>query len=404
MSQNPLDSGAQPSKMPGLKPVLAAALSSLEVQLDQELARYRRTRLAYRTPSQPRISISSSSQPQQVTTITTTEIKKAQPPLAESEKEIFQNEIFQPEFPTTTPPPPVVNTQEDVPAPLKVNSSEELHAVQKPSTPTADKKTTTDTPNSSSIVPAVIGQNKSENLVEAEKTSEEPEDYLESSEALLRSLAEEQPQPEKKPKKSSDRLLSPLGIGSMLLLLMGSLTLGYIAFNPKNLSQFNFSGLFKGNTNNTSDTDTQEENSNTNTQTVAQPELSPIPKEPNLAASEFPEVTKPNDVVGLTPKPKLTPVTTSKPDTTTTTSPKPSPTPQNLNDPKIKPSADGFYHIITENQGNNTFASVRQVVPNAYLSPDGKLIYLGALKTKEQLKNQLQLLESKGIKARVQQP
>jgi hypothetical protein len=56
MSQNQLvESGHQSSKTPGLKPALAAALSCLEVQLDQELARYRRTRTAFKTPSQPRI-------------------------------------------------------------------------------------------------------------------------------------------------------------------------------------------------------------------------------------------------------------------------------------------------------------------------------------------------------------
>jgi hypothetical protein len=70
MSQNPLvDSGEKSSKKTGLKPPLAAALASLEVQLDQELTRYRRTRTGYRTFSQPRVGISTSSKYQQLTAI-----------------------------------------------------------------------------------------------------------------------------------------------------------------------------------------------------------------------------------------------------------------------------------------------------------------------------------------------
>ncbi|MFM7370625.1 MAG: hypothetical protein ACKO2Z_23115, partial [Sphaerospermopsis kisseleviana] len=45
MSQNPtIDSGTSSAKTSGLQPALAAALGSLEVQLDQELTRYRRAR------------------------------------------------------------------------------------------------------------------------------------------------------------------------------------------------------------------------------------------------------------------------------------------------------------------------------------------------------------------------
>jgi len=47
MSQDLRHLGTQSSKTPGLKPQLAAALACLEVQLDQELARYRRTRTGY---------------------------------------------------------------------------------------------------------------------------------------------------------------------------------------------------------------------------------------------------------------------------------------------------------------------------------------------------------------------
>ncbi|TBR60696.1 hypothetical protein B4U84_07530 [Westiellopsis prolifica IICB1] len=407
MSQNPVvDSGAKSSKTPELKPVLAAALASLEVQLDQELARYRRTRFTYKTLSQTRMGNPISSKFQQIIATSTTEVT-TQSPVTNSTEEIS---LVQ--FSTTAPPTSQPDTQQQVqlPTPLKEESTQQQHTSAIPSPPT---------PNSASIVPALIKTDESENLVKPDNIPKQPDDYLESSEALLRSLTEEQ-SPTQKRKNSHDTLLSPLGIGSMLLLLMASLSLSYAVFNMKNLPNLSFGGLFKKNTpNNQPPTNNQP-----NTTAVAEPELTPIPKIPNLETGEFPEVKNPNDVVGLTPKPKPTPVkessqvaqnSTIAPETTTEaqptfspmagvipTTPKPTPSLQNIDDPGIKPSRDGFFHIIIDNQDDKTFATVRQVVPDAYLSKDKKLIYLGAFKTKQQVKKQMQFLESQGITAKVE--
>ncbi|BCX07914.1 MAG: hypothetical protein KatS3mg066_1773 [Fischerella sp.] len=86
----------------------------------------------------------------------------------------------------------------------------------------------------------------------------------------------------------------------------------------------------------------------------------------------------------------------------TPATPTPTPTLQNIDDPGIKPSRDGFFHIFTDNQDEKSLAKVRQVVPDAYLSKDKKAIYLGAFKTKEQVKKQMQFLQSKGITAKVE--
>ncbi len=407
MSQNPVvDSGAKSSKTPELKPVLAAALASLEVQLDQELARYRRTRFTYKTLSQTRMGNPISSKFQQIIATSTTEVT-TQSPVTNSTEEIS---LVQ--FSTTAPPTSQPDTQQQVqlPTPLKEESTQQQHTSTIPSPPT---------PNSASIVPALIKTDESENLVKPDNLPKQPDDYLESSEALLRSLTEEQ-SPTQKRKNSHDTLLSPLGIGSMLLLLMASLSLSYAVFNMKNLPNLSFGGLFKKNTpNNQPPTNNQP-----NTTAVAEPELTPIPKIPNLETGEFPEVKNPNDVVGLTPKPKPTPVkessqvaqnSTIAPETTTEaqptfspmagvipTTPKPTPSLQNIDDPGIKPSRNGFFHIIIDNQDDKTFATVRQVVPDAYLSKDKKLIYLGAFKTKQQVKKQMQFLESQGITAQVE--
>ncbi|MEH1846710.1 MAG: hypothetical protein V7L25_17355 [Nostoc sp.] len=449
MTQNPLnDSGTQSSKTPGLKPALAAALASLEVPLDQELARYRRTRTGLVSSNQSRVASYIGSQSQPLTAIPTT-------------SGTTQSSIT--EIKTNVPPASVPVNHQGTPAPATAKidvppaSSVAVNPETKPAPPTAkteelnnlnvtstsdSAKTQTQLPPpppnfSSSIVPAVVKDTKSENLLQPDNTPKHPDDYLESSEALLRSLTEEQPQT-KKPRNSSDSLLSPLGIGSMLLLLIASLTLGYVVFNPKSLSQWNLGKLFNGNSSPRAE-NTEEVRSNVQPQ--IQPPSSSIPKYPNLAAQEFPEVRDPNDVVGLKPKVQptlavvpqnpinpqaalpapntalkptnpiaLAPVPTLQPlpplnlppTSTSKTSPKPIATSPKPN-AEIKPGTDGFYHVVIDNK-DAAFASARQVVPDAYLSPNKELIYLGAFKTKEQVKQQMQLLQAKGIKARVQQP
>jgi len=67
----------------------------------------------------------------------------------------------------------------------------------------------------------------------------EPEgypDYLESSEHLLRSLTDDEAElrGEAAP-RMLDTLLTPLGVGSMVLLLLSSVTLGYVITNPNGL-------------------------------------------------------------------------------------------------------------------------------------------------------------------------
>ncbi|WP_017315004.1 superantigen-like protein SSL4 [Mastigocladopsis repens] len=456
MSQNPLvDSVAKYSKTTGLKPPLAAALASLEVQLDQELARYRRTRTGYRTFSQPRVGTSTSSKPQQLTDTSTTGGRSHSPiedTLASSSQKfglatakastpsvLGQEELLVTPETKINPPKSVVETPDQVSASVTVpDTLLQPQTSQRTFTPDSSKTQhpqpdqdsilsnsaevqTTPTP-STSIVPTGVkeqSQSKSENLTESEdNTGKQPNDYLESSEALLRSLAQEEPKTDKST-SSNDSLLSPLGIGSMLLLLLASLTLGYVVFNPKSLSQFSLDRLFKKDAPTTAENTAQDGN---NVKTVAQPNLTPIPKYPNLATDEFPEVRDPNDVVGLKPKPKPNPLTDQNPTNPITipnvqppvglnsAPPSTAKTPQKRSDtqqtpePQIKPSADGFYHVITDNQGERSFASARRVVADAYLSPDGKLIYLGALKTKEKAQKLLEQIQAEGIKARIEKP
>lgn len=413
MSQNPLiPLGSQFSKTPSLKPPLAAALASLEVQLDRELARYRRTRTGgYRASSQSSKERNSSSIGLQYLT-PVTEATPSDTALLNSDENsneipisdtnvtpvTYKNEI------TTTPPPP----PPPPPSPKVVVTPE-------PASETA----TSPLSSSASIVPVTTIKAETDQNVIDSTHQNQPDDYLESSEALLRSLTEEAPSSsQKRPKINNDSLLSPLGIGSILLFLMASVILGSVILNPKLLPQFNLDGLFKRN-GTVANTDTGSPSSDGNTKTVAQPQLTPIPRYPNLAKDEFPEVKTPNDVVGLTPKTKSTstpqnvvpqtaPQNVAPPVVPAISAPPtspvaitPSPTPTKISASELKPSSDGFYHVVIDNNSQNAFASARKVVPDAYLSPDGKLIYLGAIKNKDKVQELLNDVKQKGLNARV---
>jgi hypothetical protein len=106
------------------------------------------------------------------------------------------------------------------------------------------------------------------------------DDYLESSEELLRSLAAEEAQVrvEQGLMKS---LVTPLGIGTMLLLLLASSGLGYLLMNPTNL-QAVVAKVFRA----VPPPAPAGESANP---TTAEAGLSPL--DPNLAAQEFPDVT-----------------------------------------------------------------------------------------------------------------
>lgn len=102
------------------------------------------------------------------------------------------------------------------------------------------------------------------------------EDYLESSEALLQSLAEEEAQVRAETGFMKS-LITPVGVGSMLLLLLSSSLLGYVLMNPGSFGQLLSMNL--GNPPNTAPI------SSVASSTTDEAPLSPL--EPNLAAQEF---------------------------------------------------------------------------------------------------------------------
>ena len=69
-----------------------------------------------------------------------------------------------------------------------------------------------------------------------------PEDYMASSEALLESLAEDDSLADEENESHPwlDGIFTPVGVGSLLLLLLSSATLGYMVMNPSMLGNFSF--------------------------------------------------------------------------------------------------------------------------------------------------------------------
>jgi hypothetical protein len=422
MSQNTQNDFTPLSSIPGLKPVLAAALASLEVQLDQELTRYRRIRNTGKKHNSVNIQ---SFTGYNTKTNTSNQNQSESGTILQNTIQAREQRISLPSIPVAMPIVSVSNT---------INNNETVTTSEK-----VPQQEITDTEKLlSSIVPTKNATTEKEEIISTKDPIKQPDDYLESSEALLRSLNDE---PTQKPKfqSSSNSILSPMGIGSMFLLLLASLTLGYVVLNPKNLPKWNLNLS----NNNPSSSISSSENTQTKENAISStisPTSEPEIKYPNLASQEFTQVRDPNDVVGLKPKikptPQITPtLTTQPPIPAMGTLPKLSPVPNvpNITStpvsklspassitsspspvPKatislaslpedIKPGANGYYYIITDNESQDSLAAAKKVVADAYLSPNGKFIYLGALKTKDDIKRRLQELADQGIAGRVQE-
>ncbi len=421
-----------------IKPKLATALASLEVQLDRELARYRRTRLRERKPDRSQFWASNTNGLVQSQDIATTQSNQTLTPEVENipkEEANGQSKVSVNKVEATTPVPPhsQVNPQ---PSNLSRGDTKKLEidrddVKEKQSSEHVDSEQVDSEQSNSSQVKPKVGNIVAAEVPQNQKTQasptgdqtiiQSPEDYLESSEELLRSFSAEK-KSSKKSQAKTDIFLTPLGIASMLLLLVTCILVGWVAANPGELPKLSFGRLFKQKSDNDSDDSLIKGSS----RSLTQPQITPIPKQPNLATQEFPEVKNPDDVVNLKPKPKPTPTTlepelnpVNKPnvesnesqssinDASVTQVDTPQATEETQKtesdaaDADIKPSTDGFYHVVVDNQGEESVTKARQLIPDAYISDDGKLIHLGALKTKERAKKLVSELKSKGLNAKI---
>ncbi len=176
-----------------LKPPLKSALGSLNVRLDDELMRYRRQRAGHAAPEPKRLPLKKTAKrPLDLIAVNSTSAAEGQRP---------------------TPPPPPPNPF--------ITPSSAAAGADAAAVPVA-------APNESTLIP--------------HPQKAQPQDYLESSADLLRSLADGPlpPEPAAVPPTAQNNglfgLPMPLGIGVLMLLLLGSGGLGYLLINPAAVS------------------------------------------------------------------------------------------------------------------------------------------------------------------------
>lgn len=387
MSQN---TKAESAATPNLSPILEGALSCLDVQIEEELSRYRKAR-------------------------------SQQPDRGGAKPQITYP---QPQPPGMTALP--LEEQEKV-AEMPANASQGI-----------DNQITDFTQKSPSEVSG------SQEGGAAGSQTEAPQEYLASSEELLRNVATaEAEQPPVKKKGFADRLLTPMGVGSVLVLGTAMTLLGVTLLYPDLLTRW-----------------AGEENSD-EVETAIAPETpkpsptttpSPSPLNltgPNLATDEFEPVnpdslstveTNPDSASSPTlpePEPNSSPnssatatpsspgeasdLTTAllppnlsqtppSPAPTPSPSPSPSPSPESSpTDPVVEnaPAAPGrgdrFHYVIIDYAGDISLQQARAIVPESYVRnfPQGAQIQMGAFSVERDAQSLVSRLEQQGVKATV---
>lgn len=288
MSQNlTFESNSSPNS--SLNPVLQAALSSLDVQLEEELARYRRQKSGRPVMSSKGLGRHQARKSLDLIAVERVETQPQRPALGMSTAPLASFPLFTGQANSDA----AATGARQQPASLdqiKIAPDSPGMVVAAPN-PTADQSGTP--PQTQPLTPPE--QPTAGDLATMVTPQSPPEDYLESSEQLLRSLAQEETH--LPPRKSfAAKLLTPLGVGLILLLLLSGATAAVILSNPSLLDRF-FSPK----------TPTTPQSSTEPTPTVGNAgKDAPIVNGPNLAADEFVDLNL-NTLSHLKTTPKTTP-------------------------------------------------------------------------------------------------
>ncbi len=194
-----------------LHPVLQAALASLDIQIETELTRYRRRRLSGKTGY---FSDRSAATGRGVELMPTGGDRAPTAPVM--------------------PPMPGGDSADHPASPSPFHPTDALPplAAIAPSSPTVDSP-------SAAELRQLAQQYAADVVATADQQAAgnpAPDDYLESSEALLRTLSQEEAEVQAE-QGFLQSLLTPLGMGSMLLLLMSSALFGFVLMNPDSITQ-----------------------------------------------------------------------------------------------------------------------------------------------------------------------
>lgn len=386
------------------EPVLKAVLASLDIQIDEELARYRRHRLVQRrsqpTPSPRKTASAPAPVPPSAS-------GAALPAMAAA--------------PTPSPYP------ELMPSPW-------------------------DEPNTAAIAPVGYSHPPL-----GEGTTM-PDDYLESSEHLLRSLGDEEPEAEYE-ESLMDKLLTPVGIGALLFMLLSSAMLGFLIVNPSMLGIERWGNLLRRDSE--SSVPAADPSLQANADSRPYPNLaddefvdlsldtlstlpgrSPLPSplgakpSPSPAASPAaPPTTVSLATIGVNGAAPTIVSTTELPSSSGSApapapapapaaAPAPAPIPEVAPEPVAAapayvepapepvaaapaPSAPGsYYYVVTDYSGDRSLEDAQSVVDDAYVRnfDDGAQVQLGAFSTPERAQELIQELQQQGISAEMYQP
>lgn len=404
-----------------LKPELKAVLGCLDVQLEQELTRYRRYRRRAKQTSTDETE-SSKQTLEKVPDVVT---------VASDEQAASQGKLFEPKS-TASGWETVVPGE---PAPLAVAARVSNGSAPKPNGE-----------------PPV-----SFTLTSPSKGSTPSEGYLESTEALIKSIEERRSfNPQQRSLLAS--LLTPVGILSMLLFLLSCAALSTVIFSTSGRTSLGLDRFFPGNS------QTAQTNNPPTPAVPAKTETVPPleSQSPNLAAKEFVQLDLDSlSHINPSPTPLPTPTTANPvPPAPSTTVPSPSNTVPSPNDPGMnnlsrellpqpKPtipapattvpvspapaptlqpgggstaattpttsatvtapkkattpiqSQDGYYYVVVDYKDERSFEQAREVVPDAYVADfkTGKKIQLGALGNLNDAKRLVEELQVQGIVA-----
>jgi hypothetical protein len=454
---------------PSINPVLQAALGSIDVQLEEELARYRRQRAGRPVMASRGLGRHQSRKSIDLMAVDQGEKTTQRPALGMSKApEISFPFVSQNSTPNPAPSeqrqdePRISGESSNFPASASAIPSRTLsaplvtHAGHQPGA--QELAEPSHTPESAA--------DRGSDLVPLEPSPAPPDDYLESSEKLLQSLAQQEAEIAPK-KRLTERWLTPLGIGSTLLALLLGATAIYVARNPSTLKALNW------NRNQESTTSTTASNSSpSNPETQTSTANKPAMPGPNLAAPEFPEVNldtlshldvnpspvspdvsaQPDspDSTGIappapiapnpgvpqaggssdissallpTPNPpgmppsRVAPVAplpslprTGVPAQSSSASPttqKPQPSaPEKTPNESSASAQGGFYYVLMDYSSDRDLQKARTVVPDAYVErfPQGTRIQLGAFDRESQAKTLLNELKRQGMNASIYHP
>lgn len=401
---------------PPLHPVLSQAIGGLNFDLEEELIRYRRKRHIYEmkgniTPKKsPQLSELGGDWRKSAVAIASVELPFS-PPSQDSS------------LPPRLDQPKTVSTGLELPSfgnplPPGMSLTQTLGQSSTPSEMIHQAGKTTD----------------DDDLISNEDHNPPPQDYLASSEELLKAIESDPPHPtpsavsQETPDKNNSfltYLLSPLGVGSVLLVLITSALLGSIWMTPQRFSYLGLDRLFK-----------TQKSPLPATSVAVQPNPNPTTGDSNLDVpnQEFVTLdlnnlstleTRQPTTNNTPPTSNINPIPTANPTVITpqvNNSPTPSladtllppalRSPQSYQSPPVVPSIVVSlpssplpmvtqYIVIVPYKNEESLQAVQKVVKTALVktTPQGQEIQVGIYKSQGEAKEQVENLRKQGISA-----